>query len=79
MDLEKKTGLTVSYYDYDKNLIQSWGFQSSIRLALLINSIVYQKDKIVICDEKQIEESLQFIIWDLKKFLKTPYEPEDNA
>lgn len=78
MDLEKKTGLTVSYYDYDKNLIQSWGFQSSIRLALLISTIVGEKSKIEL-DRDQIEKSVDYIICDLKKFLKTPYEPEDNA
>jgi len=79
MDLEKKTGVTVAFYDHDKNMIQSWGFQSSTRLALLVNTIISEKDKIDLSDIKQMEKSLDYLIWDLKKFLYTPYTPEDNA
>ena len=77
MDLEKKTGVTVAFYDHDKNMIQSWGFQSSTRLALLMNTLVYEKNKIDL-DKEQFDKSLEFIIWDLKKFLNTPYT-EENA
>jgi hypothetical protein len=80
MDLDKKTGVTVAYYDHDNNIIQSWAFQSSTRLPLLINTIINEKKKIdLYCDEIQMEKSLQFIIWDIKKFLNTPYTPEENA
>ena len=79
MDLEKKTGVTVAFYDHDKNMIQSWGFQSSTRLALLVNTIISEKDKIDLSDQKQMEKSLDYLIWDLKKFLYTPYTPEENA
>jgi hypothetical protein len=78
MNLEKKTGVTVAFYDHDKNMIQSWGFQSSTRLALLVNTIISEKDRIDL-DKEQFEKSLQYIIWDITKFLNTPYTPEDNA
>tara|TARA_R110000822_G_scaffold84954_2_gene199214 strand:- start:4780 stop:5037 length:258 start_codon:yes stop_codon:yes gene_type:complete len=78
-DLDKKTGVTIAHYDHDENKIQCWGFQSSVRLALLVNTIVSEKIKIDLGDEKQMEQSLQYINWDLKKFLKTPYTPEENA
>lgn len=79
IDLDKKTGVTIAHYDHNENKIQCWGFQSSVRLALLVNIIVSEKIKIDLGDEKQKEESLQILIWDLKRFLNTPYTPEDNA
>ena len=78
MDLEKKTSLRIEYYDHDAKEIQSWAFKSSTRLALLVNTLVYEKDKIDL-DKEQFEKSLQFIIWDITKFLNTPYKPEENA
>jgi hypothetical protein len=78
MDLEKKTSLRVEYYDHSAKEIQSWAFKSSTRLALVINTIVYEKDKIDL-DKEQFDKSLQLIIWDITKFLNTPYTPEENA
>jgi hypothetical protein len=78
MDLEKKTSLRVEYYDHSTQEINSWAFKSSTRLALVINTIVYEKDKVDL-DKEQFDKSLQLIIWDIKKFLNTPYTPEENA
>ena len=77
MDLEKKTSLRIEYYDHDAKEIQSWSFKSSVRLALLMNTLVYEKDKIDL-DKEQFDKSLEFIIWDIKKFLNTPYT-DDNV
>ena len=78
MDFEKKTSVRINYYDHDAKEIQSWGYKSSTRLAILMNTIVYEKDKIDL-DKEQFDKSLQLIIWDITKFLNTPYTPEDNA
>jgi hypothetical protein len=84
MDLEKKTSLRVEYYDHSTQEINSWAFKSSTRLALVINTIVYEKDKIDLDKDQfeksiQFEKSLQLIIWDITKFLNTPYTSEENA
>jgi len=78
MDLEKKTSLRVEYYDHSTQEINSWAFKSSTRLALVINTIVYEKDKVDL-DKEQFDKSLQLIIWDITKFLNTPYTLEENV
>jgi hypothetical protein len=78
MALDRKTSLRVDFYDHEQEQIQSWAFKSSTRLALLVNTIVYEKDKVDL-DKEQFDKSLQLIIWDITKFLKTPYTTEDNV
>jgi hypothetical protein len=78
MALDRKTSLRVAFYDHEQEQIQSWAFKSSTRLALLVNTIVYEKDKIDL-DKQQFDKSLELIIWDLKKFLNTTYTTDENA
>jgi len=79
MDLEKKTPFNVSFYDHEQEKIQSWALTGSSRLALLVHTISFQKDKIEannINKEEIIKSALDYLIHDLKKFLETPYTPE---
>jgi len=78
MALDRKTSCRVSFYDHEQEQIQSWSITGSARLALLVNTISHEKNKIeTYKDEFQL--SLDYLIHDLKKFLETPYTTEDNA
>jgi hypothetical protein len=82
MALERKTPFNVVFYDYEQDKIQSWALTGSSRLALLVHTISFQKDKIEannINKEEIIKSALDYLIHDLKKFLETPYTTEDNA
>ena len=82
MALDRKTSFNVVFYDHEQEKIQPWGFTGSSRLALLVHTIAFQKDKIEannINKEEIIKSSLDYLIYDLKKFLETPYTTEDNA
>ena len=82
MALERKTSFVVSFYDDEQEKIQSWALTGSTRLALLVHTIAFQKDKIEannINKEEIIKSELDYLIHDLKKFLETPYTTEDNA
>lgn len=82
MALDRKTSFNVVFYDHEEEKIQPWGFTGSSRLALLVITIAFQKDKIEannINKEEIIKSSLDYLIHDLKKFLETPYTTEDNA
>ena len=82
MALDRKTSFNVVFYDHEEEKIQPWGFTGSSRLALLVHTIAFQKDKIEannINKEEIIKSSLDYLIHDLKKFLETPYTTEDNV
>ena len=82
MALERKTPFNVVFYDHEQDKIQSWALTGSSRLALLVHTISFQKDKIEdnnINKEEIIKSALDYLIHDLKKFLETPYTTEDNA
>jgi hypothetical protein len=82
MALDRKTSFNVVFYDHEEEKIQPWGFTGSSRLALLVHTIAFQKDKIEannINKEEIIKSALDYLIHDLKKFLETPYTTEDNA
>jgi hypothetical protein len=82
MALDRKTSFNVVFYDHEQEKIQSWSLTGSSRLALLVHTIAFQKDKIEadnINKEEIIKSALNFLIHDLKKFLETPYTTEDNA
>ena len=83
MALDIKTSFNVSFYDHEQEKIQSWAFKGSTRLALLVYIIASEKDKIEANNSnKEIiisESPLDYLIYDLKKFLETPYTTEDNA
>lgn len=82
MALDRKTPFNVSFYDHEQEKIQSWALTGNTRLALLVHTIAFEKDKIEdnnINKEEIIKSALDFLIHDLKKFLETPYTTEDNA
>ena len=82
MALDRKTPFNVSFYDHEQEKIQSWALTGSSRLALLVHTIAFQKDKIEANNtnkEEIIKSKLDYLIHDLKKFLETPYTTEDNA
>ncbi len=82
MALDRKTPFNVSFYDHEEQKIQNWAFKGSSRLALLVNTITSQKDKIEannINKEEEIKKALDYINYDLKKFLETPYTTDDNV
>ena len=78
MALERKTSCRVSFYDHEQEQIQSWEITGSARLALLVNTISREKNKIE-TNKDEFQSSLNYLIHDLKKFLETPYTTEDNA
>jgi hypothetical protein len=82
MALERKTPFNVVFYDYEQDKIQSWALTGSSRLALLVHTISFQKDKIEannINKEEIIKSALDYLIHDLKKFIETQYTTEENA
>jgi hypothetical protein len=82
MALDRKTSFNVVFYDHEQEKIQSWSLNGSSRLALLVHTIAFQKDKIEannIIKEEIIKSALDYLIHDLNKFLETPYTTEDNA
>jgi len=82
MALDRKTPFNVLFYDHEQDKIQSWALTGSSRLALLVHTIAFQKDKIEannINKEEIIKSALDYLMYDLKKFLETPYTIEDNA
>jgi hypothetical protein len=82
MALERKTPFNVVFYDHEQDKIQSWALTGSSRLALLVHTIAFQKDKIEANNtnkEEIIKSALDYLIHDLKKFLETPYTTEENA
>jgi hypothetical protein len=78
MALDRKTSCRVSFYDHEQEQIQSWSITGSARLALLVNIISHEKNKIE-TNKDEFQSSLDYLIHDLKKFLETPYTTEDNA
>jgi hypothetical protein len=82
MALDRKTSLRIDFYDHEQEKIQSWALTGSSRLALLVHTIAFEKDKIEannINKEEIIKSGFDYLIHDLKKFLETPYTTEDNA
>ena len=82
MALDRKTPFNVSFYDHDEQKIQTWAFNGSSRLALLVYTITSQKDKIEannINKEEEIKSALDYINYEVKKFIETPYTTEENA
>jgi hypothetical protein len=82
MALDRKTPFNVVFYDHEDDQINSWQFKGSARLALLVNTITSQKDKIETNDinkEEDINKALDYMIYELKKFIQTPYTTEDNV
>jgi hypothetical protein len=78
MSLDRKTSLRIDFYDHEQEKIQSWAFKGSSRLALLVNTIAYEKSKIEL-NKEEYKKGLDYLIYDLKKFLETPYTTEDNV
>jgi hypothetical protein len=82
MALDRKTPFNVSFYDHEQETINSWQFKGSTRLALLVYTITSQKDKIEannINKEEEIKSALDYITYDLVKFIKTPYTTDENV
>jgi hypothetical protein len=82
MALDRKTPLNVSFYDHDEQKIQTWAFNGSTRLALLVNTITHIKNKIdtnKYNNEKEIEEAIDYVKYEVKKFIETQYTTEENA
>jgi hypothetical protein len=82
MALDKKTPFNVVFYDHEQDQINSWQFKGSARLALIVNTITSQKDKIEannINKEEEIKSALDYINYEVKKFIETPYTTEDNV
>jgi hypothetical protein len=79
MDLDRKTSLRVTFFDYDDDTIHSWECKASARLALWIHSLVHLKERTDLNDEKAVSEAIDIINYDIKKFFKTPYTDGDNA
>ncbi len=82
MALDKKTAFNVVFYDHDEEKIQTWAFSGSTRLALLVNTITHIKNKIdtnKYDNQKEIEEAIDYVKYEVKKFIETPYTTEDNA
>jgi hypothetical protein len=82
MALDRKTPFNVVFYDHEQDQINSWQFKGSARLSLLVYTITSQKDKIEannINKEEEIKSALDYINYELKKFIETPYTTEDNA
>ena len=82
MALDRKTPFNVVFYDHEQDKIQSWALTGSSRLALLVHTISFQKDKIEannINKEVEIKSALDYINYEVKKFIETPYTTEDNV
>ena len=82
MALDKKTAFNVVFYDHDEEKIQTLAFTGSTRLALLVNIITHIKNKIdtnKYDNEKEIEEAIDYVKYEVKKFIETPYTTQDNA
>lgn len=82
MDLNKKTAVRVSFYNHDTKEIYSWPLEpGNIRLVLLMKTLTSEKEKLEngnISEEKK-KDIIDFVLWDVKKFLETPYTPEENV
>ena len=82
MDLDKKTAIRVSFYNHDTEEINSWPLEpSNIRLVLLIKTLTSEKEKLENgnISEDQKKAIVDFVLWDVKRFLETPYTPEENV
>jgi hypothetical protein len=82
MALDRKTPFNVLFYDHEQDQINSWQFKGSARLALIVNTITVQKDKIEdnkFNKQEEMDAAIQYITWELKKFIETPYTTEDNV
>jgi hypothetical protein len=78
MALDRKTSLRIDFYDHEQEQIQSWALTGSSRLALLVNTIAYEKSKIEL-NKEEYKKGLDYLIYDLKKFLETPYTTDENV
>ena len=80
MNIDRKTSIRVSFYSEENKEIHSWPFQGSIRIALLVHTLTGEKEKLERGDltDEQKKDLYDYVIWDIKRFLDTPYTT-DNA
>ena len=80
MNIDRKTPIRISFYSQENNDIHSWPFQGNIRLALLMHTLTGEKEKLERGDlaDQQKKDLYEYVLWDVKRFLDTPYT-KDNA
>ena len=82
MDLDKRTAIRVSFYNQDTEEINSWPLEpSNIRLVLLMKTLTDEKKKLenVNISEEQKKDIIDFVLWDVKRFLETPFTPKKDV
>ena len=79
MNIDRKTPIRISFYSQENNDIHSWPFQGNIRLALLMHTLTGEKEKLERGDltDEQKKDIYDYVIWDVKRFLDTPYTNEN--
>jgi len=80
MNIDRKTSIRVSFYNEENKEIHSWPFYGSIRIALLVSTLTGEKEKLERGDltDEQKKAVYDYVLWDVKRFLDTPYTT-DNA
>ena len=82
MNLDKKTAIRVSFYNHDTEEINSWPLEpSNIRLVLLMKTLTSEKEKLENgnISEDQKKAIVDFVLWDVKRFLETPFTPKRDV
>jgi hypothetical protein len=72
----------VSFYNHDTEEINSWPLEpSNIRLVLLIKTLTDEKKKLENekLSEEQKKDIIDFVIWDVNRFLETPFTPKKDV
>ena len=79
MNIDRKTPISISFYSQENNYIHTWPFQGNIRLALLMHTLTGEKEKLERGDltDQQKKDLYDYVIWDVKRFLDTPYTNEN--
>ena len=79
MNIDRKTPIRISFYSQENNDIHSWPFQANIRLALLMHTLTGEKEKLERGDltDEQKKDLYDYVLWDVKRFLDTPYTKEN--
>lgn len=79
MNIDRKTSIRVSFYNEENKIIQSWPFYGSIRIALLVNTLTGEKEKLERGDltDQQKKDLYEYVLWVVKRFLDTPYTKEN--
>jgi len=78
MNIDRKTSIRVSFYSEENKEIHSWPFYGSIRIALLVSTLIREKEKLERGDltDQQKKDLYDYVILDIKRFLDTPYTTE---